>query len=472
MKSLDKRTLGIICEDIDKREDIIREIVYESLANLGKPDLSKHIAVSYFVSARTISPGQVGKEIAYHMTSGVRNPPRGSLLARCNGEVLDEIVLDGSKRVGIVRVAFPLEMLLDESGSLYTSDILHIAAGEGAFGLTENADIKLVKVEMSDDTLKLFPGPAYGADGIRKITGFEANEPAFGTILKPCTGITPSEEYEIIRHAVSNPMFIFVKEDENFLPGVAFAPLRERLKSAVKAIDNSVSSRNGKGVIYAPHITSNPGVLAENVKAVVDSGINGIMLSEYFTGGSYRVVREITRNLSSPPAIYGHNSGVSVKTRHIYREVLDLFARLDGADFRQTAPLTKGSGLLRPYGLEWRECEKVLSAPLAGHPSVMMARAGGLDQGNIILNLLDAVHGAGVKNYLFLAGSAINGIKGKDGNYDPSLGAEAMKQAIEIYRLGMFNSIDDYNIDDLNTVAASKGFDALKTALSQRYKKI
>lgn len=472
MKSPDSKTLGIICEDPDKREDIIREIVYESLAALEKPDLSKHIAVSYFVCARTISPCQVGKEIAYHMTSGVRNPPAGSLLARCNGEVLDEIVLDSSNRAGIVRVAFPLEMLLDESGKLYTTDIFHIAAGEGAFGLTENADIKLVKVEMSDETLKLFPGPAYGAGGVRKITGFGDDETAFGTILKPCTGITPSEEYEIIRHAVSNPMFIFVKEDENFLPGVRFAPLRERLKSAVKALNDGVSSRNGKGVIYAPHITSNPGILAENVKAAVDSGVNGVMLSEYFTGGSYRFVREMTKNLSAPPAIYGHNGGISVRTRHIYREVIDLFARLDGVDFRQTAPLTKGAGLLRPYGLEWRECEKALSGNLAGIPAVMMARAGGLDQGNIIPNLLDVEKGAGVKNYLFLAGSAINGIKNKDGVFDPSLGAEAMKQALEVYRTGIFDSIDDYNVADLKSVAVSKGFDALKTALSQRYKDI
>ena len=226
MKSLDSDILAIICSDPDKREDIIRKIVYESLAVLEKPDLSKHIAVSYFVCARTISPGQVGKEIAYHMTSGVRNPPAGSLLARCNGEVLDEIVLDSSNRTGIVRVAFPLEMLVDEKGNLYSTDIFHIIAGEGVFGLTENEDIKLVKVEMSDETLKLFPGPAYGADGIRKITGFGVNETAFGTILKPCTGIIPIEEYEIIRLALSNPMFIFVKEDENFLPRVSFAPFR------------------------------------------------------------------------------------------------------------------------------------------------------------------------------------------------------------------------------------------------------
>ena len=51
-----------------------------------------------------------------------------------------------------------------------------------------------------------------------------------------------------------------------------------------------------------------------------------------------------------------------------------------------------------------------------------MARAGGLDQGNIIPNLLDVGRGASASNYLFLAGSAINGIKDGQGRYDPARG--------------------------------------------------
>lgn len=100
------------------------------------------------------------------------------------------------------------------------------------------------------------------------------------------------------------------------------------------------------------------------------------------------MVREMTKNMECPPAIYGHNGGITARTRHIYREVLDMFARLDGIDFRQTAPLTEGLGLLRPFGLEWKKCEEMLVKPMAGKPAVMIARAGGLDQGNIIQNLL------------------------------------------------------------------------------------
>ncbi len=101
------------------------------------------------------------------------------------------------------------------------------------------------------------------------------------------------------------------------------------------------------------------------------------------------MVREATSQLKNPPAIYGHNAGIGVKTRSIWREVIDLLARLDGIDFRQTAPLRPGSPFIRPYGAEWHASEEALTRPIKGINPTMITRAGALDQGNIILNLED-----------------------------------------------------------------------------------
>ena len=133
------------------------------------------------------------------------------------------------------------------------------------------------------------------------------------------------------------------------------------------------------------------------------------MFSETFAGGTVRMVREATKHLPHPPAIYGHNAGIGVKTRGgIWREVIDLLARLDGIDIRQTAPVRPGPPFIRPYGAEWEASEEVLSRELPGIRPTMIARAGGLDQGNIILNLADAERRGLAANVLFLAGSAIN----------------------------------------------------------------
>jgi len=462
-------TLKTITQDLDKREDLIRQAVCDQLAQMPRPDLSEQIVATYFVCARTMKVEQTGREICYHMTSGIRHPPAGSLLEQCTGRVIDSAEFDPSGRVGLVRSAFPLKMLLHEDGSLYSTDILHIAAGAGVFALTEHADVKLVNLAMSDDVLRKFPGPAHGAEGVRRITNFDPEDIAFGTILKPCTGMTAEQEAEIIGTTAANPLFLFIKEDENFLPAAPFAPLEVRLKHAVEAVRRGAAQRGSKGVIFAPHISSPPHLLADNVKRAIDAGVNGIMFSEYYTGGAVRMVRELTRSLSTPPAIYGHNGGITTRTRHIYREVLDLLARLDGIDFRQTAPLASGLGLLRPFGREWRGCERVLSMPLAGHRAVMMARAGGLDQGNIIPNLIDVANGAGVTNYLFLAGSAINGIKNSRGRADPALGAEAMTQALQVYQQGVFAQATDDHVRALKQYADDHRLTALSTALSQRY---
>ena len=436
MTFVDQHTLNSLRLDLDQREELIRAKVYEAMAVLPAPDLSDNIVATFFVSARTMNVESVGGEISYHMTSGVRSAPPGSLLAKCSGKVVDAVHFEPVGRTGLVRVAFPLEMLLHDNGSLYTTDILHITGGEGTFGLMEHLDIKLVWIDLSEAVLRLFPGPAHGAAGVRKLVGLPKNEPGFGTILKPCTGITPAEESAIIAEAAANPLFIFIKEDENFLPRVAFAPLRERLRCAKAALERTRSARGSRGLIFAPHIGGPPQHLTALADLAVEEGASGIMFSEYlYAGGGVRIVRDHLSSLACPPAIYGHNGGISCRTRHVYRELLDYFARLDGVDFRQTAPLScTGENFLRPTGLEWRKCEEALSRPAAGHPAVMMARAGGLDQGNIIQNLMDAKECGDVGNYLFLAGSAINGIKNRNGRYDPKLGAAAMSQALNLFR--------------------------------------
>jgi len=458
--------------DLEKREELIREAVFAALTTLPAPDLSENIVATYFIWSHNLTPAEVGKEICYHMTSGIRKAPAGSLLYQCTGKVINSICFDKEQRCGIVRVAFPLKMLRDEKGKVYSTDILHIAAGAGIFALRENRDSKLCDIAMSDEVLATFPGPAYGATGVRKLTNL-GSDIAFGTILKPCTGITPQEEADIIYEAASNPLFMFIKEDENFLPHVPFAPVKTRAQYAIKAIERAKAKRNGRGLVFANHITAPPHLLIDYVKTVLDLGINGLMFSEYYIGGAVRMVREMTKSMKNPPAIYGHNGGIDSMTHCVWREVLDLLARLDGIDFRQTAPYTHESmSLLRPYGLEWRNVESILTKPLASHAPVMIARAGGLDQGNLIANLIDINNnGYDMKNYLFLAGSAINGIKNNQGQYDPKIGVRAMEEAVSIYHKRIFIKIEDCTVFNLKNTAKQCGFDSLLRALEQRYGK-
>jgi hypothetical protein len=182
------------------------------------------------------------------------------------------------------------------------------------------------------------------------------------------------------------------------------------------------------------------------------------------------MVREATRRLPRPPMIYGHNAGIGVKTRGIWREVIDLLARLDGIDFRQTAPVRPGAPFLRPYGAEFIASETALSRPLAGIKPTTLVRAGALDQGNIGLNLADAEQRGIGELIMFLAGSAINSIKGPDGKPNPQIGIAAMQQAIEIHRGGELAAAGvEEHLPALAAVAQRQGLKELQEALRQRY---
>jgi ribulose-bisphosphate carboxylase large chain len=320
--------------------------------------------------------------------------------------------------------------------------------------------------------LSTFPGPAHGAQGVRALTQWPEGEPAFGTILKPTAGITADEVASIVEEVAGEPLFLFIKEDENLIPDLDYCPVVDRTRNALAAIERVRAQRGGRGLIYAPHLTSPPHKFRDTVLKVLETGVNGIMFSEQYVGGAVRAVREWTKGFDRPPVIYGHNGGISCRTNSIWREVLDYFARLDGIDFRQTALLTPSMPLLRPQGLEWRKCEEVLTKPVGHIKPVMISRAGGLDQGNIILNLTDAAEHLPKGGVLYLAGSAINSYQGSNGKPDAKLGARAMREALDLWRAG---EVPDgtqnlqRHVQALYAVASQKKLRALMGALEQRY---
>jgi ribulose-bisphosphate carboxylase large chain len=213
-----------------------------------------------------------------------------------------------------------------------------------------------------------FPGPAHGPLGLREATGFSPNQPAFGTILKPTAGITPTDVGNLVAGVADCPLFMFIKEDEDLYPDLPYSPVQDRVRMAVQAIQEAKEKRDGLGLFFAPHITGAPNEIMENLYAVLEAGANAVMFSESYNGGALRMVREATKNLPNPPAIYLHNAGIGVKTKSIWREVIDYLARLEGMDFRQTAPVKPGTPFLRPYGKEW-EADELMLSNNPWHPS-------------------------------------------------------------------------------------------------------
>ena len=470
MQRLEAELLKSLWHDNDAREVALRQVVTQRLAENPPPTNDDYVIATYFFAFRSMRLDHAVEEISYHATTGVKHPPPGTLLDACSAKAAGVDAFDETGRLGLLHVAFPLKMMLQPDGHLTSSDLLHTMAGAIIFDVFENQDARLVALQIPDKVLATFPGPAYGPAGLRRVTGRGSTEPSFGTILKPTAGITPAEVESLVEQVAGCPLFMFVKEDEDLYPNLDYSPVGERTRRAMAAIARTRDARRGRELFFAPHISGAPHEMADTVQAVLEAGATAVMFSETFAGGAVRLVREATRHLERPPAIYGHNAGIGVKTHGIWREVVDLLARLDGIDFRQTAPVRPGQPFLRPYGQEWEASEAALSRPLPGIRPTMLVRAGALDQGNIGLNLADAEKRGISENVLFLAGSAINSLKRPDGTADAQLGIDAMQQAIAVHDSGELRDVPaEEHLLALAAVAKRQNLRELSEALRQRY---
>ncbi len=470
MNTVSSAVLERLRDDFDAREELLRQVVGDRLGQSPPPAVPDHLVATYYFALRSQTLEHAVEEISYHATSGIKDPPRGSLLEQCSARQAGVDRFDSSGRIGLLHVAFPLKMMRHPDGHLSSCDLLHTVAGAVIFDMYEHQDARLVALQLPDEVLATFPGPAYGPVGIRRKTGFALDQPAFGTILKPTAGITPDDVERLVGEVAGHPLLMFIKEDEDLYPDLDYSPVAERTRRAIRAIERVHDQRGELGLIYSPHVTGDPGQIVETVHAVLEAGASGVMFSETYTGGTVRMVREATRHLPDPPAIYGHNAGIGIKTRSIWREVIDFLARLDGIDFRQTAPVRPGMPYIRPYGREWLASEDALTRPASDLNPTMITRAGALDQGNIILNLQDIAARGIAQNVLFLAGSAINSIKDKAGKTAPRIGLEALVQAIEIHRTGELEETPmEEHLRALAAVAERQNYSALREALRQRY---
>lgn len=459
--------------NLDKREEIIRKEVEGHLSDFEVVDTKDHIVVTYFIhTIKSTNIEKSAQEIARLQTSGERYTGNGTRLQKSTGYFLDSIPFNSEKTVGLVRIAFPVVNIWDtRHNTIYSSEILHIVAGAVQFDFPKNIDIKLVDISMSEEIISAFPGPAFGPKELRKIVQYGSGV-SFGTIGKPKTGLTADEYALVIAEAAKNPLFLFVKDDENYGVWYEGCPLNERVKRVSEAIKKANEIRGKGEIIYAPHIGNSVQNLKENIDIALDNGATAIMFSEIHGRGGVRLARDYMIKMGREVPIYGHNGGITPLTRVIYRRILDMFARLDGIDIRQTGPIgTHEVPLLRPYGREWEASERELTKSLGKHKPVMVARAGGLDQGNIILNLYDIKkRGYDQNNFLMLAGSAINEWRDETGKYNPKGGATAMEQAIKIYEDYSFGpEPHSTHVERLYNRAKELGYKELVSALKQRY---
>jgi ribulose-bisphosphate carboxylase large chain len=139
--------------------------------------------------------------------------------------------------------------------------------------------VELVGIELPPDYAKRFPGPRFGIDGIRKLTG------AHGRALT-CTALKPqgSTVEHLARLARTFALAgIDVIKDDHGLANQDFSPFADRVPAVQRTIEEANRQTGGR-TIYAPTFSGAPAALAEQARIAKASGVRMALVAPMLVG--------------------------------------------------------------------------------------------------------------------------------------------------------------------------------------------
>ncbi len=220
-------------------------------------------------------------------------------------------------------IAFPLDAIGTDLAALMT-----IAIG-GAYAIKGFTGIRIIDMKLPAAFAKAWPGPQFGVDGSRKLTGV-IDRPIIGTIIKPALGLRPHETAALVKQVIDADVD-FIKDDEKLM-SPAYSPLEERVKAIMPLILQR-EQKTGRKVMYAWGISAtDPDEMMRNHDIVLQHGGNCAVININSIGfGAFAFLRK-----RSGLVLHAHRNGWDILTRHpglgLDFKVWQQFWRLLGVD--------------------------------------------------------------------------------------------------------------------------------------------
>jgi 3-oxoisoapionate-4-phosphate decarboxylase len=220
-------------------------------------------------------------------------------------------------------IAFPFDAIGTDLSALMT-----IAIG-GVYSIKGFTGIRVVDMKLPEDFGQAWPGPQFGVNGSRKLTGVY-DRPIIGTIIKPALGLRPHESAALVKEVIEADVD-FVKDDEKLMSPV-YSPLEDRVKAIMPMILEH-EQKTGKKIMYAWGISAtDPDEMMRNHDVVLKHGGNCAVININSIGfGAMAFLRK-----RSALVLHAHRNGWDVLTRHpnlgMDFKVWQQFWRLLGVD--------------------------------------------------------------------------------------------------------------------------------------------
>jgi ribulose-bisphosphate carboxylase large chain len=239
-----------------------------------------------YVMETALDPAEVAAGIAGEQSSGtfIALPREDEALkerAAARVEKLEEIAMPqasgdaapvaGSGRTR--RFAMTLSWPLANFGPSLPNLVATVAGN--LFELKQVSALKLLDIHLPDAFAAAYPGPGFGIDGTRRLSGVH-DRPLIGTIIKPSVGLSPVETADAVAQLCSGGID-FIKDDELQADGPA-CPFEDRLRAVMAVIDRHADA-SGQRVMYAVNITGELDEMRRRHDLVEQLGGTAVMVS-------------------------------------------------------------------------------------------------------------------------------------------------------------------------------------------------
>lgn len=208
----------------------------------------------------------------------------------------------GNYRRAKIRIAFPFENI-----GCNLPTLLATVCGN-LYELAEHSGCKLLDLELPEEFASRYPGPQFGIEGTRRLTGV-IQRPIIGTIIKPSVGLSPQQTAELVRE-LGEAGIDFVKDDE-LMADPPHSPLAKRVECVMQEI-NRLFDATGKKIMYAVNISDEVDAMRRHHDRVLEAGGTCVMVSLNHVG--FAGVSALRATCQLP--IHGHRNGWGMYSRH------------------------------------------------------------------------------------------------------------------------------------------------------------
>ncbi|MFX0036057.1 MAG: type III ribulose-bisphosphate carboxylase [Candidatus Hermodarchaeota archaeon] len=270
-----------------------------------KPSENDLIAMYYVeISPECKSLEQASEEIAKESSIGTWTE-----IATLSAEIAKKLkpstfFIDSESK--IIKIAYTKDLF--ELNNL--PQILSAVAGN-IYGMKVLKSLRLLDVSFPKDIVKVYKGPKYGIEGIRKLTGVR-DRPLLGTIVKPKVGLNEVEHAKVCGDAWIGGLDI-VKDDEN-LTSMTFNKFEKRINETLKVRDK-VENQTGERKFYMPNITAPLSIMKNRADYVAKNGGEYVMVDIITIG--FSALQEIREYLEDKElVIHAHRAMHAAITRN------------------------------------------------------------------------------------------------------------------------------------------------------------